>query len=96
MRSIAAEQPLNEIGGQWAPLADRQPTPEEAVALQEELEWLMAQLDAFGRRVLELRLQGTQLAEIAGETGRAERTVRRALERIRELLTKRREHAGDV
>jgi hypothetical protein len=33
MRSIAAEQPLNEIGGQWTPLADRQPTPEEAALI---------------------------------------------------------------
>jgi DNA-directed RNA polymerase specialized sigma24 family protein len=43
-------------------------------------------LDAFGRRVLELRMQGAQLSEIAEDTGRSERTVRRTLGRIRELL----------
>jgi DNA-directed RNA polymerase specialized sigma24 family protein len=46
-------------------------------------------LDALGKRVLELRLQGTRLSEIADDTGRSERTVRRILERIRAILTER-------
>jgi DNA-directed RNA polymerase specialized sigma24 family protein len=36
--------------------------------------------------VLELRLQGSQLSEIAEDTGRSERSVRRSLARIRDLL----------
>ena len=51
------------------------PTPEEALALADELEWILAQLDPSARRMLELRLQGAQLSEIARETGRSERTV---------------------
>jgi DNA-directed RNA polymerase specialized sigma24 family protein len=47
---------------------------------------VLSQLDGFGRRVLELRLQGLQLSEIAADTGRAERSVRRTLARIRDLL----------
>jgi DNA-directed RNA polymerase specialized sigma24 family protein len=46
-------------------------------------------LDAFGRRVLALRLQGEPLALIAADTGRSERTVRRLLAHIRELLAER-------
>jgi RNA polymerase sigma-70 factor (ECF subfamily) len=66
------------------------PNPEEAVALADELECVFAQLDPFGRRVLELRLQGSPIAEIAEDTNRAERSVRRALARIRDILAGRR------
>ncbi len=65
------------------------PSPEEALALADELERAFAQLDPFGRRVLELRLQGTPIEAIAEDTGRAERSVRRALARIRILLAGR-------
>ena len=91
-RSFERECPLDQMeeGG----LAGRQhdPTPDEAVALADELERVFAELDPFGRRVLELRLQGLQLSAIAEETGRAERSVRRALARIRQLLAGRLDH----
>jgi DNA-directed RNA polymerase specialized sigma24 family protein len=38
---------------------------------------------------LELRLQGGQLPEIAADTGRSERTIRRTLEQVRLLLAER-------
>jgi RNA polymerase sigma factor (sigma-70 family) len=69
------------------------PGPEDAVALADELEWVLAQFDPFVRRVLELRLQGAQLAEIARDTARSERTVRRVLGQVRELLAGRLDHA---
>ena len=89
LRSIDLECSLDRLdeGGLSGP--DRDPTPEDALALADELERVFAQLDPFERRVLELRLQGLLLATIAEETGRAERSVRRALSRIRELLTGR-------
>jgi DNA-directed RNA polymerase specialized sigma24 family protein len=43
--------------------------------------------------VLELRLQAAQLSEIAKDTGRSERTIRRTLVQIRELMSKRLENA---
>src|SRR2546421_597587 len=89
VRSVDSEQPLDRVPEQWTPAADREPTPEEAVMLAEELELIMSRLDPFGRRVFELRLQGEQLEAIAAATGRSERTVRRTLELIRELLTSR-------
>jgi RNA polymerase sigma factor (sigma-70 family) len=67
--------------------------PEHAVALADELEWALAQFDPVGRRVFELRLQGAQLSEIAQDTGRSERTVRRILGQVRELLAGRLDHA---
>ena len=70
-------------------LHDRDPAPEEALALADELERIFAQLDRFSRRVLELRLQGSPIQAIAEDTGRAARSVRRALARIRTLLSGR-------
>lgn len=89
-RSVDREMSLNpaEEGrflGHW-----RNPSPEEIVALTDELEWLFAQLDPCGRRVLELRLQGAELSAIAADTGRSERTVRRILDQIRQLMAGRR------
>jgi RNA polymerase sigma factor (sigma-70 family) len=67
----------------------REPSPEEAVALADELEAVIAKLDPFARRVLELRLQDRSLAEISESLGRSERTIRRALTAIREELAER-------
>jgi RNA polymerase sigma factor (sigma-70 family) len=92
-RSVDRELPLDQA--EEATFLGRQPEPtaEDAAALADELERVLARLDAFGRRVLELRLQGAQLAEIAQDTGRSERTVRRTLGQIRELLDGRLDHA---
>ncbi len=84
-RSMAAEVSLEGAAG--APSAG--PTAEEAVALADEVERALGLLDPFAGRVLELRLRGLALAEIAAEAGRSERSVRRALARIREALAGR-------
>jgi RNA polymerase sigma factor (sigma-70 family) len=67
-------------------LLAREPTPLEAVALADELEQLMRGLDPLERRMLEMRLQGYTMDEIAAATGRTERTVRRTLEEVRALM----------
>jgi RNA polymerase sigma factor (sigma-70 family) len=72
-----------------------EPTAEEAVALADELEAILTPLDPFLRRVLELRLQGQSLEEIAAITMRSERTVRRSLADIRAAIASRREGDGD-
>ena len=84
-RSVAAEAsdfPSDQ-------LFDREPRPEEVVEVADQLEYLMAQLEPFARRVLELRLQEEDLAAIAAETGRSERTVRRTLVDIRAKFRRR-------
>ena len=62
--------------------ASSEPTPEEAVALSEELEQLLASLSERDRRVVELRLQGHQIQEIAEELALNEKTIRRSLKQI--------------
>ncbi len=64
----------------------RTASPEEAIAFSDEQEWLLGQLDSSARRVLELRIQGTQLTEIAQATNCSERTVRRTLAQIRDKI----------
>lgn len=70
-------------------LLSQEPSPEEVIGVAEELENLFGRLNPFARRVLELRLQDRTLASIAEMTGRSERTVRRTLTEIREMLAPR-------
>jgi RNA polymerase sigma factor (sigma-70 family) len=63
--------------GLHAQALDAQPSPAEAAALTDEVAHLMRRLDPEQRLVLELRLQGHQLQEIADQTGRSVRTVKR-------------------
>lgn len=64
-------------------LMDHEPGPDEAVAVADLLENLLASLNDTERRIVELRLQGEVLATIAADIGISERTVRRTIERIR-------------
>ncbi|MEX0715571.1 MAG: sigma-70 family RNA polymerase sigma factor [Planctomycetaceae bacterium] len=67
---------------------------EESAALADELEAFLRELPEFDRRVIELRLQGATTSEIARDTGRSERTVRRALAAMRGRLESRLERDG--
>jgi RNA polymerase sigma-70 factor (ECF subfamily) len=89
-RAVGMEQPLGESpdGSLFLPpefLVD-EPSPEQSVALTDLLERVMGGLDPVQRRILELRLQGYNLGEIADQTGRTRPTVRRVLERVKEQL----------
>ena len=68
---------------------DREPTPDEAAALADEVEQVLSQCDELARRVLELRLEGLLIEEIAAQVGRSERTVRRILDGVKDQWTKR-------
>ena len=65
------------------------PSPPEAAALTDELEQLLARLKPLHRRMVELRLQGHNLDEIAACTQRSERTVMRVLEEVKDILRQR-------
>ncbi len=67
----------------------REPSPDEVVAVADELESLLSSLPAASRRIVELRMQGESLAEIARLVNRSERTVRRALNEIQDSYVKR-------
>lgn len=86
-RDVSAEQPLSgatsslnafDVDGET-------PSPEAVVAFVDLLEHFMAELRDGDRKILELRLQGLTQDEIAHEVGCTERTVRRVLERIRQI-----------
>lgn len=70
-----------------------EPTPDEAAGLVDEVQTFLESLPERDRPIVELRLQGLTSAEIAAETGRAERSVRRVLEQIQTRLANRREDA---
>lgn len=89
-RSVGREQLLAEVddvpGLPDEHMLAREPSPLEAVALTDELEQLMRRLEPVQRRMLELRLQGYDLNEIAAATRRSQRTVRRVLDGIKSDL----------
>lgn len=65
------------------------PRADDALAVAEEIETILAELTPAEQRMFELRLEGYTLDEIAADTGRSQRTVRRVMERIRTGLTRR-------
>jgi len=88
-RSVLNEQPLEDEGrlrGLRPEVAAEEPTPDEAAALVEEVERIMKTLNPLQRRMLELRLQGYTIEEIAGQTKRSDRTVQRLLEKLKDEL----------
>jgi RNA polymerase sigma-70 factor (ECF subfamily) len=71
----------------WQLAVDREPSPEEAIVLSETVEDLFRSIgDEDERAIIELSLQGYTTQEISDKIGRAERSVRRLRERIRERL----------
>jgi RNA polymerase sigma-70 factor (ECF subfamily) len=62
------------------------PSPMEAASLVDEMEQLLLRFDDSERSILELRLQGYTLDEVARQVGCTERTVRRILDRIKSHL----------
>lgn len=64
----------------------REPSPDEALAVVEELESLMSELSPAHRAMLELRLQEHTIEEVAEASECSERTVRRVLDRVKDQL----------
>lgn len=62
------------------------PSALDVVVLADEVEQLLRGLEPMQRRMLELRLQGYTLDEIAVDLKCSQRTVRRTLERVKEEL----------
>jgi RNA polymerase sigma-70 factor (ECF subfamily) len=63
-----------------------EPSPVEALALADQVEQVMRRLEPLERRMLEMRLQGHPLEEIAAATHCCERTVRYTLKEIKQRL----------
>lgn len=63
-----------------------EPGPEEIIQFADELENIFSGLDADSRKILELRLQDETFDSIAKTMDCSERTIRRAMEKIKEKL----------
>lgn len=93
-KSVEREQmqkrdPNHEAYDEQERLAARSPTPDEAAALLDELEFLTAKFDERDREIIGLFLEGQPNPEIASRAGLSEATVRRVLDRFKYLLEKR-------
>jgi eukaryotic-like serine/threonine-protein kinase len=88
-RSVDIERPLDACEAGRFPGRSFDPSPEAVIAFGDELELTLSQLDSTEQRVVQLRLQGAQLSEIARDTGSSERTVRRKLARVRAVMAER-------
>jgi RNA polymerase sigma-70 factor (ECF subfamily) len=65
-------------------LLSREPSPDEATQLLDQMEHFLAQLRPEDRKILELRMQGYSTLEIAQQLNITDRKIRRLMERIRE------------
>jgi RNA polymerase sigma-70 factor (ECF subfamily) len=66
----------------------RDPSPADAAMLAETVEQVLRELEPREQEIVSLSLQGFSAAEISAQIGRTERTVHRALKRVREHLEK--------
>ncbi len=89
-RSLRREQALAlDADGTDAEVFAVEPTDLEGLALADEVEMLVSELKPAERTMLELRLQGQSIPEIAEAAERSERTVRRFLGCVRDRLDER-------
>lgn len=81
--------PNHEAYEEEGRLASRNPTPDDAAALLDELEFLTARFDERDREIIGLFLDGRPNAEIASRAGLSEATIRRVVDRFKYLLENR-------
>jgi RNA polymerase sigma-70 factor (ECF subfamily) len=85
-RSVAREE-FSGIDEAWFQIFQKRlaggNVADDALALAEEIEHLVVGLDPIEQRMFELRLEGYTLDEIAQDTNRSQRTVRRVMDRIK-------------
>lgn len=67
-------------------IVGREPSPEDVAVFQDTLDTLLAELDSVQREVVLLRMSQYTVREIAEKIDRTERTVHRALARVRKQL----------
>lgn len=94
-RDIDREQSFGSESG-WPFAIANDPSPDEAAALTDELEYLLALLAPQDRAIASRRLRGDEPMRIAAETGCSERTIRRAMQRFRKLAEARDAEPGEV
>lgn len=86
-RAVDSEMAANDES-EWQDIVTRDPTPDEAALVTDEVERLMGQLSPQDRAILACRLQGEDQKAVASEIGCSERTVRRSLQHVRDVFLK--------
>ena len=85
-RTLDGDDPLSGVAPE---LVAREPSPAEAAAVVDELEAVLRRLSPSHRRMVELRLQGHTIEEIATDANRSERMVRLVMEQVKERFGQR-------
>jgi RNA polymerase sigma factor (sigma-70 family) len=87
-RDMRQEMPAMPPSDAWAgsDVVGVEPSPAAVAAVAEELEDVMRRRSPLERQVVEMRLQGRSVEEIAARISRSQRTVRRLLEAVRQDL----------
>ncbi len=81
--------PGDGTGAGLSQLLDREPGPEELGIMCDSMRWLLEQLASAQREILQARLEGMTVAEIAERVGVSQSTVKRTLAKTRQLATRR-------
>ncbi|MDZ4848843.1 MAG: ECF-type sigma factor [Pirellulaceae bacterium] len=95
-REIMFSSNLAHDSGAYQLIVDREPNPYEVVVLAETVEQLFLGFESDDRAIIEFQLQGISTAETAVQLRRAERTVRRIRERVRNRLLRQIENQSDI
>ena len=84
-RDIQREENVDFVVGAPSPadMIDIEPSPDEVAEVIEQVRLAMDEMSLDQRAVLELRLAGATIEQIANAVRRSERTVRRLLEQTR-------------
>jgi RNA polymerase sigma-70 factor (ECF subfamily) len=69
-------------------LLSKEPSPDEATQLLDQMEHFLAQLPDEDRKILELRMQGYSTLEISKQLDITDRKIRRRMEYVREQATR--------
>ena len=90
-RDIRSEASPNDTrsAGDATPAVARDPSVDSVAMMEDEILFLLSELDEQQGEMFSLRLAGYQLEEIASETGRSERTVRRTMDKVKALIESR-------
>jgi RNA polymerase sigma-70 factor (ECF subfamily) len=88
-QQMQKRNPAQEVHDEAERLAAGNPTPDEVVALLDELQCLATRFDERDREIIERLLDGQPNGQIAAQVGLSEATVRRVVERFKYLLEKR-------
>lgn len=88
-RNVEREQPLDNYKTTDAMIDPRLPTPSQEAVADELVERLTEDQPPLFSRIVEMRRAGLTTLEIADREKTSERSVRRALARLKELLAER-------